>query len=143
MRVYLVVAACVLSLSVHASAADRANGGHHWLRRITWAAGCAASFWDAQTTVAAVQRGAVEGNALLVNRDGSPRWGRMISIKAGTCAGTYLLQTVTTRRGMPEWYWTAFNAGTTGVFAGAAIHNLTLPGRTPAAAEPAAPSPAR
>src|SRR4051812_45657431 len=103
MRAFTRVVVCSLILAAPLVGADQERPRRHWLRRITWAAGCAASLWDAQTTVAAVRRGAVEANPWLANGQGAPRWGRIIALKAGTCAGTFVVETVLTRRGGPDW----------------------------------------
>jgi len=118
-----------LILAAPLAGADQERPRHHWLRRITWAAGCAASFWDAQTTLTAVRRGAVESNPLLANQQGAPRWGRIIALKAGTCAGTFVAETVLTRHRDSDWYWSATNAGIAASFAGAAIHNIRVSDR--------------
>lgn len=92
-----VVLLCCLCLSSQLGGAEQERPRYPWLRRITWAAGCAASFWDAQATISAVRRGADEGNPLPVNQQGAPRWGRIVAFKAGTCASTFAVERLATR----------------------------------------------
>ena len=66
--------------------------GRHWVRRLTLAASCAASFWDVQTTRAAVARGGREANGFFADANGNPRWGRMIGVKAGLCGAMALVE---------------------------------------------------
>jgi hypothetical protein len=129
MRAFTRVVVYSLILAAPLAGADQERPRRHWLRRITWAAGCAASFWDAQTTLAAVRRGAVEGNPFLSNEQGTPRWGRIIALKAGTCASTFVAQTVLTRHGGSDWYWNVANTGIAAAYAGAAIHNIHVSDR--------------
>jgi hypothetical protein len=129
MRALTTVVVCSVILAAPLAGADRERPRNHWLRRITWAAGCAASFWDAQTTLSAVRHGAAEGNPLLGNEQGAPRWGRIIALKAGTCATTFVVQSVTTRHGGADWYWSTANVGIAAAFSAAAIHNIQVSDR--------------
>lgn len=95
--------------------------GRPWVRRLTLAASCAASFWDVQTTRAAVARGAREANGLFAGPGGRPRWGRMIGFKAGLCVGTAVAQETLFRNGGVPW--TALNTGVAGYFSAVALHN--------------------
>ena len=76
---FITCATLILALSSPALSAD-------WtlFRRLSQAAGCAASMADGMTTLAAAKYGAVETNPLL-GRD--PRAARVIGIKLGLCAG--------------------------------------------------------
>jgi hypothetical protein len=125
MRLIIGVVVCSLAV-LQAAAEERPKTRHHWIRKITWAAGCAASYWDARTTATAIRRGAVEANPLLSDARGAPRWGRIAGIKAGICGGTLLAESVVARRDPPDRYWIAINSGIAAAFAGAAIHNMEL-----------------
>jgi hypothetical protein len=126
----LVIGVVVCSLAVfEAAAEEQPRARHHWIRKITWAAGCAASYWDARTTATAIRRGALEANPLLADAQGAPRWGRIAGIKAGICGGTLLVESVVARRNPPEGYWIAINSGIAAAFAGAAIHNIEVSNR--------------
>ena len=98
--------------------------GRHWLRRVTLAASCAASLWDAQTTRAAVARGGREGNSLLADSAGNPRWGRIIGIKAGLCLGVAAAQEIVLKKS--EVPWTPLNAGLAGYFSVIALRNRSI-----------------
>src|SRR5947208_310752 len=72
---------CIALISVtHCLATD-------WtlVRRLTQAAGCAASMIDAKTTLDASRYGAIETNPILGG--GRPGAGRIVGIKLGLCAG--------------------------------------------------------
>lgn len=98
--------------------------GSQWLRRLTLAASCASSFWDIQTTRAAVARGAREANGLLADAAGNPRWGRIIGLKAGLCVGMAAAQeTVFKKSDVP---WTALNTGMAGYFGAIALRNRSV-----------------
>lgn len=118
---YVWVAALLVCLSESAPAQKR---GHPWIRRITLAASCAASFWDLQTTRAAVSQGAFEGNRFLANADGSPRWGRIIGLKAGLCGGMVLTEVLVGRK--HETASIAVNSALAGLYSAAAIHNYQV-----------------
>jgi hypothetical protein len=141
MRAFVRVVVCLLCLALALPGADLSlRPRRHWLRRITWAAGCAASFWDAQTTASAARRGALEANPLFADAQGAPRWGRIVAFKAGTCAGSFVVEQIAARRGRSDWYWTAINTAAAGAFTGAAIHNMSLRGRLNKDAAVAAPA---
>jgi len=63
-----------------------------WVRRLTLAASCAASFWDVQTTAAAIARGGRESNGLFTDPQGRPQWGRMVGFKVGICGALAVAQ---------------------------------------------------
>jgi hypothetical protein len=126
-------ALAVLLLFLLCEPADAAGAGR-WLRRITLAAACAASFWDAQTTRAAVARGARERNGVFADAHGRPQWGRMIGFKAGTCGSLAVAQELFFRDN--EKAWTGLNIGLGSVYSGAAIHNMGVARKPVGAAAP-------
>jgi hypothetical protein len=107
-----------------------------WLRRITAAAACAASYWDAHTTAIAVRNGAREVNPLFADPLGRPRWGRIIGFKAASCAASFAVQEHFTRRRSSNHFWTGINVATTGIFSTVAIRNLKVAARPPTADPP-------
>ena len=129
---------CVLVLAASSvSAANLLDSEHPrtpkrvWIRRATLAAGCAASLaFDTWSTRRAVNAGAVEGNGLFTNSQGQPQWGRMISIKAGMCGASAILQETHVFRSWEspgaDWTWTGINAGTAGIYSWASWHNLKI-----------------
>ena len=97
-----------------------------WLRRVTAAAACAASFWDLQTTSTGVRYGGREGNAFLADAQGRPRWGRMIGVKAGLCGGMLLAQELGVRhvrKSTASYAWTAMNAALAARFLSVSLQN--------------------
>src|SRR5579872_1734580 len=100
-----------------------------WVRRITLAAGCAASLgFDTFTTRRAVAAGALESNGLLSDSQGRPRWGRVIGIKAGVCAGSVFVQERHSTWQSPpsDWTFTGVNLGVTAGYTWAGFHNLSI-----------------
>jgi hypothetical protein len=94
-----------------------------WIRRITLGAACAASLgFDTATTHQAVSAGAVESNPLLASQ-GKPAWGRVIGIKAGSCAVSAYFQEKS-RSSQSDWTFTGVNAGMTAGYTAVGIHNL-------------------
>lgn len=114
--------ACAAALLVVLCAPARPEGTGRWLRRITLAAACAASFWDVQTTALAVSRGAREMNGFLADSAGRPQWGRMIGMKAAACGGLLVMQEKVLPR--HEKSWIALNVGLSAAYSGMAVHNL-------------------
>jgi len=104
---------------------------HPWLRRITLAGACAASFWDLQTTRAGIGQGAHETNPLFTDSQGRPRWGRMIGFKTGVCAASFAAEEHFARRGSSDTFWTAMNGLSAGSFAAIAIRNRQIAGAPP------------
>ena len=105
-----------------------------WVRRLTLAAGCAASLvFDTVTTRRAANAGAVETNGLFANSQGQPQWGRMIGIKAALCGASAVLQETHIFRAWQspaaDWTWTGINAGTAAVYSWAGWHNLQVAGQ--------------
>jgi hypothetical protein len=95
-----------------------------WIRRITLGAACAANLgFDTITTHRAVSAGAAESNGLLSNSQGKPVWGRVIGIKAGTCAVSAFFQERSKTR-QSDWTFTGVNAGVTAAYTAVGIHNL-------------------
>jgi hypothetical protein len=112
-------------------ATAQASGKGVWLRRATLAAACAASFWDVRTTRTAVSLGALERNRLLAGPDGKPRWGRMIGIKAGLCAGSAAAQELrlfVPSKPLGDAAWTAANAAIAGSFVRLSLGNRRVAG---------------
>ena len=101
---------------------------HPWLRRITLAGACAASFWDLQTTRAGVARGATEANPLFADVQGRPRLGLMIGFKAGVCAASFATEEHFARRRGSDAFWTTVNGINAVGFAAIAIHNRSVAG---------------
>jgi hypothetical protein len=102
-----------------------------WLRRLTLAASCAASFWDLSTTRTASVRGALESNRYLADSRGNPQWSRIIGIKVGLCAGTGVMQELLQRRrpsNAQAYAWIATNSGVAAAFSAAAVHNRHVSG---------------
>jgi hypothetical protein len=117
----------VFLLSSTAWAGEGSRG--KWLRRVTLAAACTASFWDVHSTAVAVRSGARELNPLLADARGRPRWGRIIGFKAGACAASAVVQERFTHNAAGKRFWTGINASSAGIFSAAAIHNLKVAGR--------------
>jgi hypothetical protein len=113
---------CAMALVVVLCTPARPEGTGRWLKRVTLAAACAASFWDAQTTALAVSRGAREVNGFLADSAGKPQWGRMIGVKAATCGGLVLVEEKLLPR--HEKSWISLNVGLSAVYSGMAVHNL-------------------
>jgi hypothetical protein len=114
-------------------AGDLAEASHTtkrvWIRRITLAAGCAASLgFDTITTHRAVSAGAMETNGLLADSQGRPQWGRVIGIKAGACAASAFMQERHTSWQGPrsDWTFTGVNLGVTAGYTWAGFHNLGI-----------------
>lgn len=113
----------------------RAKPKRVWIRRVTLAAGCAASIaFDSWSTRRVIAAGGVEQNGLLANAQGAPRWGRIAGMKAGFC-GTSLLMQETHLFGarVGAWEgpksdltWTGVNAATAGIYTVVGFHNLRL-----------------
>lgn len=102
-----------------------------WLRRLTMAGACAASFWDLQTTRTAVGYGGVESNRWLADAQGKPRWGRMVGMKIGVCAGTALAQELGARymkKSSTSYAWAGMNAALTARFVSVALSNRRMTG---------------
>jgi hypothetical protein len=100
-----------------------------WVRRITLGAACAASLvFDPITTNRAVSAGAVEGNGLLANSQGRPRWGLMFGIKTATCVASGFLQERYAFRDASrnDWTFTGINVGLAAAYTGVGLHNLRL-----------------
>ena len=102
-----------------------------WMRRLTTAAGCAASLaFDTLTTRRAVNAGAVETNGLFANSQGQPQWGRMVGIKAAFFGASIVLQEThifrTWQSPSADWRWTGINVGTAAVYSWAGWHNLQV-----------------
>ena len=115
------------------------GGGHEharssrrvWIRRATLIAGCAASLaFDTVTTRRGVAAGAVEANGLLADSQGRPEYGRMIGIKAGSCAVSAVLQEThffgVWNTPAADNTWTAVNAGIAAEYTWTGFHNLSL-----------------
>lgn len=106
-------------------------GGGHWARRLTLAASCGTSFWDAYTTRSAIARGALEGNSIFADAKGDPRWGRILGIKLGVCAGTALAQELLFRKKKSpalNGFWIGMNSALTARFTWVALGNRHLAG---------------
>ena len=117
-----------VALCLSAGAQAESKRGR-WLRRLTLGASCATSFWDVQTTRTAVGYGAQEGNALFANGRGEPRWGRMIGVKVGLCAGMFVGQEVMDRNRRSagtDYAWSGVNAALTIRNSVASLHNLRV-----------------
>ena len=102
-----------------------------WIRRVTLAAGCAASLaFDTITTRRATANGAIETNSLLAGSNGQPAWGRVIGFKVGSCAATALLQETHTfgtwKTPASDKTWTGINLGIAAEYTWAGFHNLNL-----------------
>jgi hypothetical protein len=102
-----------------------------WIRRATLIAGCAASLaFDSFTTRRGVAAGAVEANGLLADSQGRPEWGRMIGIKAGSCAVSAVLQEThffgAWNTPTADYTWTAVNTGIAAEYTWTGFHNLSL-----------------
>jgi hypothetical protein len=130
----------LLLAAASVSAANRLDSEHSrtpkrvWVRRLTLAAGCAASLaFDTWSTHRAVSAGALEANGLFANPQGRPQWGRMFSIKAGICGSSALLQEThlfgSWESPAADWTWTGINAGAAGLYSWAGWHNLSLASR--------------
>lgn len=112
-----------------------------WLRRLTMAGACAASFWDLQTTRAGAGYGALESNRLLADERGRPQWGRTIGIKVGVCAATALAQEWGARSiksPAATYVWTGMNAALAARFVSTSLSNRRVTGKLKRA--PSAPA---
>ena len=125
------VSATLVFLFASSAFAGEQPRGRHWLRRLTLAAACAASFWDAHATTVAVRAGARETNRLFADPQGRPRWGRILGFKAGACAASFVVQERFDRRRNADPFWTGINAATVGLFSTAAIRNLKVAAKPP------------
>ena len=109
--------------------AQAQQGRQSWARRLTLAASCAASFWDVQTTAAAISRGGRESNGLFTDAVGRPRWGRMIGLKVGMC-GMFAVAQESKLAGrssrLKDNLWTGANTGITTRFIVSAIRNRSV-----------------
>jgi hypothetical protein len=118
---------CAMALLVCLNGTAEAQGRPGvWLRRLTLAAACASGVWDIYTTRNAVRLGAVESNRLLADGQGRPRWGRMIALNVGVCAGSALAQELLDRKRRPgatDYVWTGVNSALAVRHAAAAVHN--------------------
>jgi hypothetical protein len=126
MKRLLVAAALVVCFSAAAHAESKRGP---WLRRLTLAALCASSLWDLQTTCIAVGYGAQEANSLFVNRNGDPRWGRMLGVKVGLCTGMAVGQEVldrSHRSATAEYAWSGVNTAFAIRYSSAAVHNVRV-----------------
>lgn len=102
-----------------------------WLRRLTLAASCASSFWDLQTTRSAIGYGAQEANPLFSNGRGDARWGRMVGVKVGMCAGMAVGQELLDRNrrsATADYAWSGVNVALAIRNAGASLHNRRVAG---------------
>lgn len=102
-----------------------------WIRRITLAAGCAASLaLDSWSTHRALEAGGVESNPLLQNSQGQTNWGRMFALKAAGCGSMAVLEETGTfhawRSPNADWTWTGINAATIAGYTAVAVHNLGI-----------------
>ena len=121
------VAALAVLLAFGSPARSQENRGRHpWLRRVTLAAACAASFWDVQTTHAGVAQGAREANPLFADPQGHPRWGRLIGFKAGACAASFVAEERFARSGLSDRFWVGVNSASAAGFSAIAIRNIQL-----------------
>lgn len=120
------VAAILVFLFASSAFAGEQPRGRHWVRRLTLAAACAASFWDAHSTAVAVRAGARETNPIFADGLGRPRWGRILGFKAGACAASIVIQERFDRRPNSDRFWTGINTGAAGLFSAAAIRNLKV-----------------
>jgi hypothetical protein len=136
-RVALSAVLGVLLFAPPAAAQEPHRSRHTWLRRITLAGACAASFWDLQTTRLGISQGARETNPLFTDAQGRPRWGRMIGFKAGACAASVVAEEHFARRGSSGTFWTAMNGISAGSFAAIAIRNRQIAGQPAPADKPA------
>ena len=122
-----------LLLAMSGQAADLVEHPHTpkrvWIRRITLAAGCAASLgFDTISTHRAISAGAIETNGLLSDSQGRPQWGRIIGIKAGMCAGSAFMQERHSSWQSPrsDWTFTAVNLGVMAAYTWTGFHNLSV-----------------
>jgi hypothetical protein len=135
----LVVSSLFASIPAHAEDLLVSGGGRErpptskrvWIRRATLIAGCAASLaFDTFTTRRGVAAGAVEANGLLADSQGRPEWGRMIGIKAGSCAVSAVLQEThffgAWNTPAADYTWTAVNTGIAAEYTWTGFHNLSL-----------------
>lgn len=124
---------CAVALLVClAEAAEAGPNGRLWLRRLTLVGSCASAFWDIKTTRTAVRLGAVESNRLLADAQGRPRWGRIIGLNIGLCAGTALSQELldSKRRSAAaaDYAWSGVNTALAFRHALAALENRRVAG---------------
>ena len=108
---------------------------HPWIRRVTLAAACAASFWDVQTTSVGIRNGAREANPLFADAQGRPRWGRIVGFKAGVCAASFVAEEHFARQGPSDRFWIGVNTISAGSFGAIAVRNLKVaadPAKAPA-----------
>ncbi|HLH40644.1 MAG TPA: hypothetical protein VKX39_15950 [Bryobacteraceae bacterium] len=133
LSILLLAASCVSAANVIDSEHPR-TPRRIWVRRLTLAAGCAASLaFDTWSTQRAVSAGALEANRLFANPQGQPQWTRMISIKAGVCGASAILQEThlfrTWESPAADWTWTGVNAGAAGLYSWTSWHNFSLASR--------------
>lgn len=123
-----VLRAVVVVVCLSAGAQAESKGGR-WLRRLTLGASCVTSFWDVQTTRTAVRYGAQEGNAFFANGRGEPRWGRMIGVKVGLCAGMFVGQEMMDRKRTSagtDYAWSSVNTALAIRNSVASLHNMRV-----------------
>jgi hypothetical protein len=135
-RVLVSALAILLALSPAAPAQQNHSFRHPWLRRITLAAACGASFWDLQTTRQSVSHGAREANPLLADSQGRPRFGRIVGFKTGTCLASFVVEERLARHSPSDRFWIGLNCATAGAFVGLSIHNLRVPPPTSPPSQP-------
>jgi hypothetical protein len=109
-------------------AQERTSSKRTWLRRLTLAGACAASFLDVRSTQSALSNGAVEANPLFADRAGNPRYGRMIGFKLGACAGMGVAQELGLfgRGRNADHGWIAANSTMAGTFAAIVARNRAI-----------------
>ena len=127
MRASIVAVAVLIAVASPATSQESGRGRHPWLRRVTLAAACAASFWDVQTTSAGAAQGFREANPLFADPQGRPRWGRIVGFKAGACAASFVAEERFARRGGPsDRFWVGVNAASAASFSAIAIRNIKI-----------------
>jgi hypothetical protein len=102
-----------------------------WIRRATLIAGCAASLaFDTITTRRVYGAGGIEANGILADSQGRPQWGRVVGMKAGSCAVSAVLQETHTfgiwQSPAADRTWTFVNLGIAAEYTWAGFHNLSL-----------------
>jgi hypothetical protein len=124
--IYLVLLAVIVT--VPGFAEERASKRRLWLRRLTLAGSCAASFWDMRSTQSAVAGGAAEANRLFADSSGRSRMGRMFGFKLGTCAGMAIAQETSLfgKRDAANTGWIAANTAMAATFSAISVHNRTI-----------------
>ena len=126
---YLAVLASVLGAPCLSQ--ERVAKPRTWLRRLTLAGACAASFLDVRSTQSAVASGAAENNFLFADHAGKPKIERMIGFKLGACAGMGFAQEFRLfGKKNTEAGWIAANTAMAGTFSAIAIHNKAVASNT-------------